>query len=171
MTDNSRKREIQTAAADLANSLIYKDRYASIHLARLILAGEEGRAGRKPHPSDRGAVWERQWLWNTPGGQRDGLICNGMGDDRVVKTAGCCRSGKAKQATRCWGLSHRGRSVSPNSMEQPAMPTQQCIRRHDEERLLPGAQLAVQETLWQRLVAPGRCRSFDLPFEHDELLA
>ena len=41
MTDNSRKREIQTAAADLANSLIYKDRYASIHLARLILARED----------------------------------------------------------------------------------------------------------------------------------
>ena len=41
MTDNSRKREIQTAAADLANSLIYRDRYASIHLARLILAGDD----------------------------------------------------------------------------------------------------------------------------------
>ena len=41
MTDDSREREIQTAAADLANSLIYKDRYASIHLARLILAGED----------------------------------------------------------------------------------------------------------------------------------
>ena len=41
MTDDSREREIQTAAADLANSLIYRDRYASIHLARLILAGED----------------------------------------------------------------------------------------------------------------------------------
>ncbi|MHC4617823.1 MAG: hypothetical protein ACYTEQ_08725 [Planctomycetota bacterium] len=39
MTDDSREREIQTAAADLANSLIYRDRYASIYLARLILAG------------------------------------------------------------------------------------------------------------------------------------
>ena len=42
MTDDFRVREIQTAAADLANSLIHKDRYASIHLARLLLAGEEG---------------------------------------------------------------------------------------------------------------------------------
>jgi hypothetical protein len=42
MTHDSREREIQTAAADLANSLIHKDRYASIHLARLLLAGEEG---------------------------------------------------------------------------------------------------------------------------------
>ena len=42
MKNDSREREIQTAAADVANSLIYKDRYASIHLARLILAGEEG---------------------------------------------------------------------------------------------------------------------------------
>jgi hypothetical protein len=42
MTDDFRAREIQTAAADLANSLIYKDRYASIHLSRLILAGEGG---------------------------------------------------------------------------------------------------------------------------------
>lgn len=42
MRDDSQEREIQTAAADLANSLIYKDRYASIHLARLLLAGEEG---------------------------------------------------------------------------------------------------------------------------------
>ena len=42
MTNDSREREIQTAAADLANSLIHKDRYASIHLARLLLAGEEG---------------------------------------------------------------------------------------------------------------------------------
>ena len=42
MTHDSLEREIQTAAADLANSLIHKDRYASIHLARLILAGEEG---------------------------------------------------------------------------------------------------------------------------------
>ena len=41
MTHDSREREIQTAAADLANSLIYRDRYASIHLARLILAGED----------------------------------------------------------------------------------------------------------------------------------
>ena len=41
MTHDSREREIQTAAADLANSLIYKDRYASIHLARLILADED----------------------------------------------------------------------------------------------------------------------------------
>ena len=41
MTDDTREREIQTAAADLANSLIYSDRYASIHLARLILAGED----------------------------------------------------------------------------------------------------------------------------------
>ena len=41
MTDDSQEREIQTAAADLANSLIYSDRYASIHLARLILAGED----------------------------------------------------------------------------------------------------------------------------------
>jgi hypothetical protein len=41
MTHGSREREIQTAAADLANSLIHKDRYASIHLARLILAGED----------------------------------------------------------------------------------------------------------------------------------
>jgi hypothetical protein len=41
MTDDFRVREIQTAAADLANSLIHKDRYASIHLARLILAGED----------------------------------------------------------------------------------------------------------------------------------
>ena len=40
MTDDSREREIQTAAADLANSLIHEDRYASIHLARLILADE-----------------------------------------------------------------------------------------------------------------------------------
>ena len=46
MTDNSRKREIQTAAADLANSLIFKDRYASIHLARLILAGEDNAYGQ-----------------------------------------------------------------------------------------------------------------------------
>ena len=42
MIDDFRVREIQTAAADLANSLIHKDRYASIHLARLLLAGEEG---------------------------------------------------------------------------------------------------------------------------------
>ena len=42
MTDDSRKREIQTAAADLANSLIHRDRHDSIHLARLILAGEDG---------------------------------------------------------------------------------------------------------------------------------
>ena len=42
MTDDSQKREIQTAAADLANSLIYRDRHDSIHLARLILAGEGG---------------------------------------------------------------------------------------------------------------------------------
>ena len=42
MTHDSQKREIQTAAADLANSLIYEDHYASIHLARLILAGDEG---------------------------------------------------------------------------------------------------------------------------------
>ncbi len=41
MTHDSRKREIQTAAVDLANSLIHGDRYASIHLARLILVGEE----------------------------------------------------------------------------------------------------------------------------------
>ena len=41
MTDDSREREIQTAAADLANSLIHRDRYASIHLARLILTGED----------------------------------------------------------------------------------------------------------------------------------
>lgn len=41
MTRDSQEREIQTAAADLANSLIYKDRYGSIHLARLILAGED----------------------------------------------------------------------------------------------------------------------------------
>jgi hypothetical protein len=41
MTHDPQEREIQTAAADLANSLIYKDRYASIHLARLILAGED----------------------------------------------------------------------------------------------------------------------------------
>jgi hypothetical protein len=40
MTEDSREREIQTAAADLANSLIHEDRYASIHLARLILADE-----------------------------------------------------------------------------------------------------------------------------------
>ena len=40
MTEDSREREVQTAAADLANSLIHKDRYASIHLARLILADE-----------------------------------------------------------------------------------------------------------------------------------
>jgi hypothetical protein len=42
MTHNPQEREIQTAAADLANSLIHSDRYASIHLARLILASEEG---------------------------------------------------------------------------------------------------------------------------------
>jgi hypothetical protein len=42
MTDDPREREIQTAAADLANSLIYRDRYASIRLARLLLAGEDG---------------------------------------------------------------------------------------------------------------------------------
>jgi hypothetical protein len=42
MTHDPKEREIQTAAADLANSLIYRDCYASIHLARLILAGEEG---------------------------------------------------------------------------------------------------------------------------------
>ena len=41
MTNDSQKREIQTAAADLANSLVYSDRYASIHLARLILAGDD----------------------------------------------------------------------------------------------------------------------------------
>ena len=41
MTHDPQEREIQTAAADLANSLIHKDRYASIHLARLILAGED----------------------------------------------------------------------------------------------------------------------------------
>jgi hypothetical protein len=41
MTHDPQEREIQTAAADLANSLIYSDRYASIHLARLILAGED----------------------------------------------------------------------------------------------------------------------------------
>ena len=41
MTHDPQGREIQTAAADLANSLIHKDRYASIHLARLILAGED----------------------------------------------------------------------------------------------------------------------------------
>ena len=41
MTHNPQEREIQTAAADLANSLIHKDRYASIHMARLILAGED----------------------------------------------------------------------------------------------------------------------------------
>ena len=45
MTEDAREREIQTAAADLANSLIHKDRYASIHLARLILA-DEGSAYR-----------------------------------------------------------------------------------------------------------------------------
>ena len=58
MTDNSRKREIQTAAADLANSLIFKDRYASIHLARLILAGED-RAYRQLAE----AVAERLQRW------------------------------------------------------------------------------------------------------------
>jgi len=41
MIDDFRAREIQTASADLANSLIHKDRNASIHLARLILAGED----------------------------------------------------------------------------------------------------------------------------------
>lgn len=41
MTNDSHEREIQTAAADLSNSLIHKDRYASTHLARLILAGED----------------------------------------------------------------------------------------------------------------------------------
>jgi hypothetical protein len=41
MTRAPKEHKIQTAAADLANSLIYKDRYASIHLARLILAGED----------------------------------------------------------------------------------------------------------------------------------
>ncbi|MBN1933576.1 MAG: hypothetical protein JW934_02865 [Anaerolineae bacterium] len=41
MTNDSREREIQTAAADLSNSLIHKDHYASTHLARLILAGED----------------------------------------------------------------------------------------------------------------------------------
>jgi hypothetical protein len=42
MTHDSGERKIQTAAADLANSLIHRDRYASIHPARLLLAGEEG---------------------------------------------------------------------------------------------------------------------------------
>jgi hypothetical protein len=41
MTHDPKEREIQTAAADLANSLIHSDRYASIHLARLILVGED----------------------------------------------------------------------------------------------------------------------------------
>lgn len=41
MTNDSREREIQTAAADLANSLIHEDHFASIHLARLVLAGED----------------------------------------------------------------------------------------------------------------------------------
>jgi hypothetical protein len=58
MTHDSREREIQTAAADLANSLIYKDRYASIHLARLILAGED----RAYRPFAR-ALAERLQRW------------------------------------------------------------------------------------------------------------
>jgi len=41
MTHNTQEREIQTAGADAANSLVCKDRYASIHLTQPILAGED----------------------------------------------------------------------------------------------------------------------------------
>ena len=42
MANDPRKREIQTAAADLANCLIEGDYYAGIHLARLLLADNGG---------------------------------------------------------------------------------------------------------------------------------
>lgn len=38
MANDSRKRDIQTAAADLANCLIEQNSYAGIYLARLLLA-------------------------------------------------------------------------------------------------------------------------------------
>ena len=38
-----------------------------------------GCAGRKPHPSDGGAVWGHQSLGNPPSGQRDGLAFSEMG--------------------------------------------------------------------------------------------
>jgi hypothetical protein len=56
MTHDPGERETQTAAADLANSLIYRDRYASIHLARLILAGDVMtviRAAARSDPCER----------------------------------------------------------------------------------------------------------------------
>jgi hypothetical protein len=42
MIDKARKTEIRTAAADLANSLIAGDHYASLHLARLLAADGSG---------------------------------------------------------------------------------------------------------------------------------
>lgn len=41
MSDDKRKTEIRTAAADLANSLIAGDHYAGLHLARLLAIDED----------------------------------------------------------------------------------------------------------------------------------
>ena len=60
-------------------------------------------AGRKPHPSYRGAAWGCQWPRNPCRGRRDGPVCSGIGEDRVVNTAGCHRSGNVKQVTRWYG--------------------------------------------------------------------
>jgi hypothetical protein len=74
MRDDSREREIQTAAADLANSLIYKDRYASIHLARLILAGEDSVYRASAH-----AFAERLQRWPKSVMQADDVIAAACG--------------------------------------------------------------------------------------------
>ena len=41
MSDDTRKTEIRTAAADLANSLIAGDRYAGLYLAQLLAIDED----------------------------------------------------------------------------------------------------------------------------------
>jgi hypothetical protein len=61
--------------------------------------------GRKPHPSARREVRERQWFRTGQHEQSEGLICAAVCGDRVAKVAECCRTREAKQATHSCGQS------------------------------------------------------------------
>ena len=68
MIDDARKTEIRTAAADLANSLVAGDHYASLHLARLLIADESDSCKLFAQ-----AVSERLQRWPT---RRDSAFCD-----------------------------------------------------------------------------------------------
>ena len=69
MFDDVRKTEISTAATDLATSLIQGDHYASLHLARLLVA-DESKACRL----FARAVAERLQRWPTKMMQEDDVL-------------------------------------------------------------------------------------------------